>query len=129
FPTLMSGSTNNRFSIDDQGILRCLPFTHFPWLEHGFETRSGKAPAGGFQKAFLRQIHSDAVIVPDSAGGDCGEGDALVTNRPGQLLLVRTADCVPVLLVDPAVKAVAAIHAGWRGVVPEVVPRSVEMLG
>jgi YfiH family protein len=48
-----------------------------------------------------------------SDGPPCG--DALVTDRPGLLLSVRTADCVPLLLVDPAHRAVAAVHAGWRG--------------
>jgi YfiH family protein len=123
----MTGS-NNSFSIDDQGILRCIPLLQFPWLEHGFETRQGKFPTEGFQAAFLRQIHSDVVVVPDRLAGDCGEGDALVANQPGQLLLIRTADCVPVLLVDPQAKVVSAVHAGWRGVVREVIPRAVEVM-
>ncbi len=44
-----------------------------------------------------------------------GAGDALLTDRAGVLLSVRSADCVPVLLADPKRRAVAAVHAGWRG--------------
>ena len=41
--------------------------------------------------------------------------DALVTATPGAAISVRTADCIPVLLYDPVHRAVAAVHAGWRG--------------
>ncbi len=46
--------------------------------------------------------------------------DALVTNVPGVAISVRTADCIPVLLYDPVHKAVAAVHAGWRGTVQHI---------
>ena len=57
-----------------------------------------------------------------------GEGDALVTNRPGLFLSVRTADCVPILLVDPVNLAVAAVHAGWRGTVADILSRTLEKM-
>jgi len=61
-------------------------------------------------------------------GPGCGgEGDALVTNRKGLAPAVVTADCVPVLLAGRS--HVAAVHAGWRGVVAEVVARAVEEAG
>ena len=72
----------------------------------------------------LRQIHSDIVQVVDSAnelqsGTDAREtaprSDALITREPGVLLVVQTADCVPILLADPKRRAIAAIHSGWRG--------------
>lgn len=125
----MNRFTATTFFIDGQGILRCEALAVYPWLEHGFETRSGKLPENGFQTASLRQVHSATVVVPGEHGGDCGEGDALVTAREGQLLVVRTADCVPVLLADPETRAVAAVHAGWRGVVQEVLPRAMDLLG
>lgn len=62
------------------------------------------------------------------APGHAGDGDALVTNRPGLLLGVRTADCLPVLMADSTHKAVAAIHAGWRGLVAGVLLRTVEAM-
>ena len=46
--------------------------------------------------------------------------DALITNVPGVAISVRTADCIPVLLYDPVHKAVAAVHAGWRGTVMRI---------
>jgi len=46
--------------------------------------------------------------------------DALITNVPGVAISVRTADCIPVLLYDPVHRAVAAVHAGWRGTVQRI---------
>lgn len=52
-------------------------------------------------------------------------GDAVITDVPGVLLTVQTADCVPVLLFDPQRRAVAAFHAGWRGTLARIVERGV----
>jgi YfiH family protein len=79
-------------------------------------------------RARLRQVHGDVVREAVSgAGGGCGEGDALVTTGADLALEIATADCVPVLLASPA--GLGAAHAGWRGVVAEVVTRTVERLG
>ncbi len=82
------------------------------WLEHGFGTRT--APLSQEGMASLKQIHSARVLAAESAGL-AGEGDGLVTNRAGVPLSIRTADCYPILLVDTESRAVAAVHAGWRG--------------
>jgi len=72
-----------------------------------------------------QQIHSDVVqTVPGLAAPPC-KGDALATNRAGLLLAVQTADCVPILLVDPQKRAVAAIHAGWRGTLARIAEKAV----
>lgn len=77
--------------------------------------------------AHLSQIHSDHVLyAPPSlprelAGGLKLEGDGLYTDAAGVALGVKTADCVPILLWAPDIKAVAAIHAGWRGTVADIV--------
>jgi polyphenol oxidase len=63
----------------------------------------------------LKQIHSDVIHLFSAAPAETCKGDAAATDRPGLLLAVQTADCVPILLVDPKKRAVAAIHAGWRG--------------
>src|SRR5262249_45333308 len=63
----------------------------------------------------LKQIHSDVIHIFSQNSAASSKGDASATNRPGILLGIQTADCVPLLLVDPRNRAVAAIHAGWRG--------------
>jgi YfiH family protein len=67
-----------------------------------------------------RQIHSDAAHVFDAAPASQCRGDALLTRARGLLLGVLTADCVPLLLVDTRRRAVAAVHAGWRGTLRRV---------
>jgi hypothetical protein len=56
------------------------------------------------------------------------EGDALITRQPGLWLAVRTADCYPVILADPVRRALAVVHAGWRGAAAEVVARALALL-
>jgi len=51
-------------------------------------------------------------------------GDALATLQPGSALAVLVADCFPLLIADPQTGAIAAIHAGWRGVLAGIVPRT-----
>lgn len=72
-----------------------------------------------------KQVHSDTVVVANGLSGSVGEADALITSQPGQMVGIRTADCVPVLLVDPVRRAVAAVHAGWRGTVAAIAAKSV----
>lgn len=77
----------------------------------------------------LRQVHGKRIIdVPETGLKEAGEGDALATDRPGVFLGVRTADCVPVLLVDPDARACAAVHAGWRGTLAGVAAAAVAHL-
>lgn len=80
----------------------------------------------------VKQVHgTDALVVDQPVEqGDSFEGgwDALVTDRPGVMITVRTADCVPVLLHDPVRRVVAAVHAGWRGAVAGIVPKTVALL-
>jgi YfiH family protein len=88
----------------------------------------------------VRQIHSGIVrMVKEEDGALEGrletaegravmEGDGLITDVPGVLIGVGTADCVPVLVVDTKNRAVAALHAGWRGTVAGIVERGVAMM-
>jgi hypothetical protein len=71
-----------------------------------------------------RQIHSDLACVFSSAPASQCRGDALLTRARGLLLGVLTADCVPILFVDTNRRAVAAVHAGWRGTVRRVTEKS-----
>jgi YfiH family protein len=72
--------------------------------------------------AWLKQCHSATVRFAHA--GDNDEGDALITGRSNLALSVVTADCVPVLLASPG--QIAAVHAGWRGLVQRIVPAALE---
>ena len=73
----------------------------------------------------LSQIHSDVVHVFEAPPAAPCRGDASATIRPGLLLAVQTADCVPILLVDAKNRAVAAVHAGWRGTLKRIVTKAI----
>lgn len=68
--------------------------------------------------AWMRQVHG-ATVIEVAEPGVAGEGDAIVTTRPGLPLAVRTADCVPVVVHGN--EAVGVIHAGWRGLAAGVI--------
>lgn len=71
-----------------------------------------------------RQIHSDAVHVMRRAPRSRPSGDALLTAESGMLLGVKTADCVPILLVDVRHRVVGVVHAGWRGTLKRVAAKA-----
>ena len=72
----------------------------------------------------LRQIHSDVVHIFSKAPARPPQGDAAICRRPGSLLAIQTADCVPILLADPRRRVVAAVHAGWRGTLARIVAKT-----
>lgn len=72
----------------------------------------------------LRQIHSDVIHEASATPAHALRGDALITSAPSLLLAVQTADCVPILLVDPKRCVVAAVHAGWRGTVKRIAEKT-----
>ena len=89
----------------------------------------GAAGLGGFDRASVWQVHGAGVAVVGRGGFDCGrKADALVTAEPGRAVSVRTADCCPVLLATADGRAVAAVHAGWKGAVAGVVAAAVAEL-
>jgi YfiH family protein len=73
----------------------------------------------------LRQIHSDIIRFVDSPPQSQLVGDGLITATPDLLLGIQTADCLPIILVDPKRRAVAVFHAGWRGTVKRIVEKGV----
>ncbi len=81
--------------------------------------------AAQMQMVAVRQFHSDVIYVVDAAPSAPLRGDAILTRVPGLLLAVQTADCIPILLADPQTRAIAAIHAGWRGTLKRIVEKSV----
>ena len=116
------------FHLDEIGVFRAKPLTAEQWLEHGFGSRlSDSWPQGG-EVVSLKQIHSDIALEARECAGCIGEGDALITAQPGLLLTIRTADCIPVLIADPVRRAVAAIHAGWRGTAAGIAGKTVKRM-
>jgi YfiH family protein len=81
--------------------------------------------APGAVLADMHQVHGHAVV---EAGGPREQCDALVTDRPDVVLMVRVADCVPVLLADPHARVVGAAHAGRQGLVEDVVTACVDRM-
>ncbi|HEY2941437.1 MAG TPA: peptidoglycan editing factor PgeF [Vicinamibacteria bacterium] len=112
-----------------------------PGLVHGFEQRLG--PAGWEERdatrrrvasalersgrlLLLKQVHGASVRRAPWSGRP--EADAAVAEAPGLLLGIETADCLPILIVDPVRRAVAAAHAGWRGTAAGVARAAVAAL-
>jgi YfiH family protein len=112
------------FRLGTDGIYRCEAFQEFVWQKHGFGTREGNPSAD----ITLRQIHSNRVVNVNGLGNREREGDALVTDEIGKSIGVRTADCVPILLLDAKNRAIAAVHAGWRGTAAHVVSHAIERM-
>jgi YfiH family protein len=78
----------------------------------------------------LRQIHSDLIHRVNGGPADAIPsqllvGDGIITDAPGPVLSIQTADCLPVILVDPKRRAVGVFHAGWRGTVKRIVEKGV----
>ena len=95
-----------------------LPLLNHSGAFHLFGTRllDREQVQKNYEPVFLHQVHGDRVlqVAPDGSVRK-GEGDGLTTKTVNQFVAVSTADCVPILLFDPVKKAVAALHAGWRG--------------
>jgi YfiH family protein len=107
-------------------MLKAPNLSRYEWLSHGFGLRDSVYPES---VTTLRQIHSGLVLEAVPPGGDrFSEGDGLVTNTPGMLVGVRTADCVPILIADARTRAVASVHAGWRGTAQSIVGAAVREL-
>jgi YfiH family protein len=82
------------------------------FIDFHFGTRHSSPPD---DVVTLHQVHSTRVVANHGQARRLEDGDGLIENQTGIAIGVKTADCVPVLLADPVRRAVAAIHAGWRG--------------
>jgi len=133
--------------------LRVAAWSEIPDLVHGFLGREHGLPPGDFtlddvhdalgragedtfRVAAARQVHGATVLAPEDmpaaarnvAAEKLPPGDAWVSASADVLLTIRTADCVPILLVAPRARAVAAVHAGWRGTLAGVIEASLAAL-
>lgn len=130
----------NRALPDAEGVIQLELLSALPGVRHGFATRRGRledvVPA---PVARLRQVHGAGVLeLPREPAARAPflqqevtarpAADALVSNAPGVTVAVAVADCMPLLIVDPRVGAVAATHAGWRGLAAGVIEATVARL-
>jgi YfiH family protein len=85
----------------------------------------------------VKQVHQTTVLWVESQFwepngvwkmGQAPEADALVTRTPGLILGIRTADCAPVLMMDPKVPIIAVVHAGWKGTVKGLLSKTIELM-
>ena len=117
-----------------------------PYASHLFTTRhldlsDGESyqrlaeAIGAREVATLTQVHGRGVVVVRvgdhrlrTAASERPEGDAFVSNASEVAVVVRAADCVPILIADPRTGAVSAVHAGWRGTVAGAAPAAIQAL-
>jgi len=103
------------------------PLLDHPAIVHGFGRRhddmAGLLPAYWPDRPVQHERHGTHIAIPTQANENCGEADGMLTDRPGLLLAIATADCVPVLLARQDGREVAALHVGWRGAHAGIVER------
>jgi YfiH family protein len=75
---------------------------------------------------FMRQVHGDRVIKTPFTGTP--EADGAIVAESGLIVAVETADCLPIVLVEPRQRIAAIVHAGWRGTAIGIVMRAMEKI-
>lgn len=81
----------------------------------------------------VNQCHGTDILVIDEPNTDYAhfsrlECDGIITNQPQLMIAVAVADCLPILLLDPIKKVIAALHAGWKGTAGNIAAKGVESL-
>ncbi len=116
-----------------------IPDLRYAGIEHFFATRKAAGhhsiPFSLREKfVMVKQVHGDNILVMDKPLEDVSvfikdvtqkPCDAIITNQENIGIGVVTADCLPVLLYDPTRSVIAAIHAGWRGTLQQILPKVV----
>lgn len=127
FDTLNLGSLAKSTAIDDPGG----DLDHNAHVAENYRRFREAIGANRLIRTAVGQVHGRDVWQPPTGAikpEDVPEADAIVGGDPRQLLIIRTADCLPVLFATPDGRHVAAAHAGWRGLVAGVLPATVETL-
>ena len=75
-------------------------------------------------RCFVHQVHGCTVAETTGAFQNGQPADALTSDDPTKVLAIRTADCIPILICTDNGRCVAAIHAGWRGIVAQIIPHA-----
>jgi YfiH family protein len=117
-------------SADDAGLLNV---SHVPWdlpelVEENRRRFLDAAGLRGTHLVTLSQAHSDRIHIIENNPGQwnaSSTGDALVSRFAGAALAVQVADCFPILIADPETRAVAAVHAGWRGTRSRILAKTI----
>lgn len=78
--------------------------------------------------SWLKQVHGTKVVCTDNLINTLPEADASIAFKPNTICVVRTADCLPILICDTAGTQVAAIHAGWRGLAAGIIAETNQQL-
>ena len=76
----------------------------------------------------IHQVHGDVVNYVDHLDSEFEEADALVTDKIGIPIVIRTADCVPILCYEPSSRVIAVIHAGWQSTHKRIVQKTLEFI-
>jgi len=97
-------------------------------MERWRALRRSVAPFQGL--VVSRQVHGTTILSHGGCEGMLigGEADGHTTTVPGLLLAVSVADCIPVYVADPVRRAVALVHAGWRGTAGSILPNAIDLL-
>lgn len=74
------------------------------------------------------QVHGNSVTVATKDVKRYPGVDGLVTSSSGASLMIRTADCIPILLFDPSRRVIAAVHAGWKGLYGDIIASAVQTM-
>ncbi|MBU1474307.1 MAG: peptidoglycan editing factor PgeF [Acidobacteria bacterium] len=116
-------------------VLTCAAWRNNPSLVHGFGDRMWEKGCfdtdpelSAYDRIILRQVHSDIIHEIKSPLSNRREGDALMTAGEGLLLIIKTADCLPILLTDATNTMAAAAHCGWRGTARSLITKLVHRI-
>jgi hypothetical protein len=106
-----------------------------PETQAFYTGREYLSSASGFLSAFnlqdcaarIQQVHGDAVFQISGPGDlkNIPEADALITNLKNIALIILTADCIPAFIYDPVKQAAGLVHAGWRGLKQNILPKTI----
>jgi len=106
--------------------------SNIPGVLHGFGDKENLLPAHlqayKSTRPEKKQVHGTRIVDVVQPGQNCGEADGFITSTPGILLAVFTAACLPVIFCRKDGKEIAAIHAGWRGLIDGILEKMAERI-
>ncbi len=119
----------------ENGFAFSLKLWEQPKLWHGFGTKNLTVDAltqltggRGLRPVVMDQLHSDTVHTLFAYPRKPLSGDGLIAACAGLVLVIKTADCLPVLFFDPSRQVIAAAHCGWKGTSLRLLPKMVSLL-